>query len=167
MNTFITKKRDLTKEIQAIYEATRSLDRGTFVPHDQITELTGIDPKNKLHGRLVKHWKNLMLDSGIAVECATPLGTGYRLLTKEEQLKKRSIQLQRQGDKRHRKAAKYVAVLPADQLDDDELRFQAARLGQFSELKNTGDKQRAELSSWISNPKLLPRLPERAKLQKS
>ncbi len=154
----LTQKREIRKELELLLDETAELKRGAFVPHETIEEVSGINRDEKVWVKLIKHWKREMLARGLYVKAATPLGTGYKILTLDEQRITEPLNLQRQAVKRINKAAACIGSIPEEELDEVSLKFQTARLRQLVEMKQADEKQRAEVTSWLSNPETLPKL---------
>lgn len=166
MTVLLTQKRDIRQELESLLEVTVHLKRGAFVAHEDIEEATGIKRDEKVWVKLIKHWKREMLARGLYVKAAYPLGTGYKVLTLDEQRITEPLNLQRQAVRRINKAAACVGSIPESELDEAGLKFQHARLHQLSQMKQADEKQRAEVTSWLSNPETLPKLNgERTKIQ--
>lgn len=156
---FITTARDITKEVDRLVAATKDLDFGAFIPHDQITELTGIDRDEPyLRGKLIKKWRRELLKHGRVLGLPQVRGTGYRILTRKEQLQDEPTRLQKLAERRINQAAQCLGAIDENTLDDDGKAFRVARLGQLAEMKKTSNEQRAAVTSWLSNPKLLPKV---------
>ncbi len=158
MAELLTQKRDIRKELEALLDETESLKPGSFVPHETIEEVSGIKRDENVWVKLIKHWKQEMLTRGLWVKAATPLGTGYKILTRDDQRISEPQNLQKQAIRKLDKAAACVGSIPETELDETGLKYQVARLRQLSEMKKIDKKQRAEVTSWLSNPETLPKL---------
>ena len=158
MAELLTQKRDIRKELEALLDETESLKRGSFVPHETIEEVSGITREEKVWAKLIKHWKREMLTRGLWVKAATPLGTGYKILTLDDQRISEPLNLQRQAVRKLNQAAACVGSIPETELDEAGMKFQVARLRQLGEMKKADERQRAEVTSWLSNPETLPKL---------
>lgn len=158
-NAFLTKKRDISKELAALVEATNDLPRGSLVTHDTITELTGFDQQHSHRGSLIGKWKRAIRETrGIEITAAVPYGTGYKLLTVEEQMKHRPERLRASRRRLMNKEAACIGSVAAEELDEHMQAFQEARLHQLADERTSSDKQRALIASWLSNPATLPKV---------
>ncbi len=160
MTALLTQRRDISKELVSLLDATVELERGSLVPHETIEEVTGINRDDKDWTKLIRHWKREMLSPprGLYVKASYPPGVGYKILTLEEQRVQEPINLQRQAIRKINKAAACVGTIPEEELDEAGRKFQVARLHQLGEIKQADKKQRAEVTSWLSNPETLPKL---------
>ena len=158
MTALFAQKRDIRQELEALLGETAQLQRGAFVPHETIEDVSGIKRDEKIWTKLIKKWKEEMLARGKWVKAATPLGTGYKILTLDEQRISEPSNLQRQAMKRLLKAAACVGSIPESELDEAGRNFQVARLHQLGQIKQADERQRAEVTSWLSNPEMLPKL---------
>jgi len=156
MQTLLKKGRNITKEVEALVAATKDLLRGSFISHEKITEVTGFDLESKYRIRLISKWKREILTRGQAIKAAEPKGTGYRFLTVDEQRVTEPVNLKRQANKRLRRAAACLGAIGDDELTEEQRRLRVAMLHQLAGATSLQQKQRAELSSWLSNPKTLP-----------
>lgn len=155
-----TKKRDVTKEIKDLIEATKDLPRGSLVTHEEIFTLTGIAKDHLSRQTIIKKWKkHFEVNRGITIMPSVPFGVGYRLLTVEEQLKVQPVKYRAQAVKKINKAATCLGSIGDDELDDGGKGLRSAMLGQLAEMREKEKAQRAVMSTWLSSPKSLPKIP--------
>lgn len=158
---FIRKTRDIAPELKLLVDATSQMERGTFVSHEDITKISGIAKDAPEHYKLIHKWKRAMRQVGLWVKAATPLGTGYKILTLDEQRIYEPIRLQKQAMRRIDMAAACVGSIPEEALDETSHAYQQAVLHQLAGMKKQHQKNQAQLASYLANPKTLPRATER------
>ncbi len=151
------KRRDISKELTELINATKDLPRGSFIPHEDIEAASGMERNSAHWNVLVKKWKGAMGQRGLWIKAAVPLGTGYRILTLDEQREREPATLEKQAMRRLNRAAMCLGTIPAEDLTEEQRAFQAARLGQFAERKKIQQEHQAQAASWLSNPKTLPK----------
>lgn len=153
----IVKKRDIQKELDALFAATKDRERGSLIKHEELESISGIERYAPGWASLVRKWKRLMLGRGVWVKAAFPAGVGYRFLTVEEQLEHEPERFQRRRDRLLRREAECVGSIEVDNLTDSQVSLQQARLTQLAAVRTMSQTHRAELASWLSNPKALPK----------
>lgn len=163
----LQKRRNIDTQISDLFDATKDKPRGSFISHDEIEQLTGFYPSSKsrpaheMHALLIKKWKQVIRTRGIWVKAAYPAGTGYKFLTLEQQKVDEPTRIQKRRNRLLNEEVACIGSISVDELDEDGRLFQTARLGQLTEVKQVVQKQRALVSSWLSNPKTLPKLNEK------
>lgn len=160
-NAFIRKSRDIAEELKKLIDATSTMERGTFVPHEQIEKISGIERDTIEWNRLIHHWKRAMRRTGLWIKAAIPRGTGYKILTLDEQKNDEPIRLQRQAERKVDLAAACIGSIPKEALDETSEAYQHAVLEQLAQMKKQHQNNRAQLASWLSNPKTLPKVPQK------
>lgn len=151
------KRRDISKELTDLINATKDLPRGTFIPHEDIEAASGMERNSSHWNTLIRKWKDAMGQRGRWLVASTPLGTGYRILNVDEQRVDQPARLEKQAMRRLNRAAMCLGTIPAEDLTEEQRAFQAARLGQFAERKKIQQEHQAQAASWLSNPRTLPK----------
>lgn len=153
----LLQRRDISKELEALWNATKDLPRGSLVEHETIEAASMIERDNTVWGRLIKNWKRQMArDRGIWMTAVN--GVGYRLLMVEEQLKDRPEKIEKSAMRRMRASVECAGVIPETELDETQRRYQMHRVSHSTAIAELQKKQKAERQSWLANPETLPRL---------
>ena len=155
---YLRKHPDIAAEITALFDATKDRERGSLIKHSEIVAATKIAKDSPVWGRLIQRWKKRMAAKGLWIKSATPRGVGYRVLLVDEQRVEEPMRIQVQAMRRIDKAALCVGCIPVEELNEDGRRFQAVRLLQLGQIKQATQQHRAEVASYLANPKTLPRL---------
>ena len=153
----VLTRRDVSKEVGALLENTKSLARGSVVDYETIKKLTKLQRGDKGWSALIRQWKRRMM-SEFGMWVGVVNCVGYRLLTVDEQLKVQPERYERQARKRLQKAVACAGTIPAELLNEHELRFQAIRIQQSAELLGVQDSQIKSRKSWLAAPESLPRI---------
>lgn len=152
-------KRDITKELKKLIEATESLPRGTLVTYEDMEKITGLFRDERPFKLIIRKWKRKIKDlRGVEVLPSVPPGVGYRFLGVDEQLVVQPAKLKKHAVNKINKAAACIGSIPDEELDEAGKSFRVVVLDQLAELKEKDKSQRAAVNSLLSAPKVLPKI---------
>lgn len=155
--------RDVSAEVEALYNHTKAMSRGTLITHVEIEGVTGLNyysengiSRNQWYQKVVAKWRKLMLaDPGIWPRPAN--GKGYYLSTVAEQQVLVPDAMEKSAYNKTRKLKKIIASIHPDEMTDTEKRFAAERIGQAAESLAVTHRHRVVRRSLLARPDTLPR----------
>jgi len=154
----IKERTDISKEVQALVNATKDLPRATIITHEKIEEIVGHKrqgPHNKYQQIITKWKKDIQRDHG--VKWVSSHGVGYRSLTVEAQLKEYTRKQYRRANKCIQDAAVAVATIKPEELDENQTLLANAQLSFCADQQKIHKLHDANQTSWFANPETLPR----------
>ena len=151
------QKRDISKELKALCDATESRERGSLITHEEITQLTGFDRNHSHWGTLIKKWKRHMTQNS-GFWPVSVAGVGYRFPLASEQVTKLTDSLMKQAMRKVNSAASCLGSVSDDELDEVQQLYRKATLSNMTSLKDLNKKNQAVQQSWLANPKALPKI---------
>src|SRR5262245_48161744 len=102
--------RDVSSEVNALYDYTKNLPRGSLIPHEKIEEVTGVSKlaedgisKNPIYQKVVRKWKQRMLNEQGILPWSS-YSVGYKFPTVKEQQENIPDAMERHAAKTIRKA---------------------------------------------------------------
>lgn len=152
----LAKRWDITKELAALFEHTKTMPRGTLIEHAEIERVTGIKRGPLPWGLLIPKWKKKVFRE-LHIYVKSVKGVGYKFTTVTEQRVEESERLDQAADRKRKEACKVVAVIPLAELDEEGRAFQAARAEQLASQLAVSRADRAKARCWLSSPETLPR----------